>query len=103
MRWQRGRLDRFYLPPAPQMRDRERGEKLVVIGRQKQTISVSPWSPSGSPHALEKRRDGVRRANLDHSVQVANIETKFKRRCRHDEAVGFLDKSRFRLPPLIQR
>ena len=102
MRRKRRSLDRFYRPLTPQKRDRERGKKLIVIGRKEETISVSSLSPRVRP-SLEKRRDRARRSNLFHSVQVANVKTEFECRCCHDKAVRFLNERGLSPPSFIQR
>ena len=44
----------------------------VLIRRQEQTIPETARPPAGTAHALQERRDGRRRIDLNHAIKIAN-------------------------------
>ena len=45
----------------------------VLIRRQEQTIPETARPPAGTAHALQERRDGRRRIDLNHAIKIATV------------------------------
>ena len=74
----------------------------LVRGRQEQTVAGRARPPARPPHPLEERRDGRRRVDLDHAVEVADVDAQLERAGGHDHAVPPLGEGAFGLMPLVE-
>ena len=62
-------------------------EQLHLAGRQKQAVARRPGPPARPADALKQRSDGGRRADLDHPVEVPDVDPELERRGCDDHAV----------------
>ena len=87
MIWQLGWFDRLDIPLFPQ-RDNCRRLKQGILGCcQEKAIPLAAWPPSASPHSLEEVGYGGRRVDLNHAVQIANVNPKLQDTGGDDYAV----------------
>ena len=74
--------------PCRQSRTRRSGpEQGFVARRQEEAIRGAARPPPGPAHPLEERGDRRRGVDLDHPVEVADVDAKLQRACGHDHAV----------------
>jgi hypothetical protein len=95
--------DRVNYLLLPECYDRQGGQEFVIFRRQEQAVSQGSRAAACSTHPLEKGGDRRGSTNLNHAVEIADIETKFQCRRCDDDAVRFIDEGGFRLPPFVER
>ena len=77
-------------------------QQLVsAVARKRRLRRCRP--PSGAAEALQERGDGGRGVELDHPVEVADVDAELERGGRDDDAVPRLRECRLRSPPLVER
>ena len=87
--------------PGEQQACRE--QQVVLAQRQEQAVTPRTRPPSAAAEPLQERGDRERRVDLDHPVQVADVEAELERGRGHDHAVAALGERQLRPPPLVQR
>lgn len=75
---QRWRLHWLHEPLPPEEHDRCRPQERVLSRGEEKAVSLTPRTTTGPAETLEERGHRVRRIDLDHPVEVANIDTKFE-------------------------
>ena len=92
------RLDEARLPELDQPRGLHQG---LVPGRQEEAVARRPWPATRAAHALEEAGHGRRGVDLDHAVEVANVDAQLQDAGGHDHAVVPVGEGVLRLPPLL--
>ena len=80
----------------PKSNQRSGSEQCFVTRRQEQAVGRAVRPPTGAPHPLKERGHRCRCVDLDHPVEVTNIDPKLQRASRHDHAILPLGKCLFR-------
>jgi hypothetical protein len=93
------RLGRHSLEPEPDQRPREK--QGFVRCRKEQTISTRALPSPGPAHALQERGNRTRRIDLDHSVEIANIQTELQGARGNNDAIVAAREGRLGLPALL--
>src|ERR1700686_2926648 len=81
------RQDRFQKPPPPQPYDCSGTQERVVIGCEKEAIPARTLTPTRTAETLEEGCYGVGSIDLNHPIEIADINSEFQRASRHDHAV----------------
>jgi hypothetical protein len=87
------RLCRFDEAFAPKFLDRRRAEQRFRIRRQEQAVSPGVGATASTAESLEEGRNGRRRIDLDHSVEVADVDTEFESAGGDDDAIPAVGES----------
>ena len=70
-------------PRADRPNEREAFDQFVAGQRDQATLGHQPQRMPRPPHPLQERGDRTGRTNLDHQVDVANVEAQLERGGRH--------------------
>ena len=84
----RGRHDRLYISIRPEVQKRSGVEKGRAIGGQEEAIACSSGTPPGPTESLEERGNSSRGVDLNHTIEIAHIETEFEGARRDDHRVA---------------
>jgi hypothetical protein len=103
VRGSRRRNDRIDESRSPERGDAERGEEIIIAGRQKQAVPASADPPPAPPHTLQEGSDRGRSVDLHHPVEIADVDAELERARRDNDAVGLGRERRLGLPPLVDR
>lgn len=96
MHRQRRWLHRLDEPLGPKLHQCSRLQEGFFLGDQEKTVSGRTCASSGAPDTLQKGRDGGRRIDLDHAIQIPNIDAKLQGAGRDDDAILPLAERLFR-------
>jgi hypothetical protein len=88
VRGSRRRNDRIDESRSPERGDAERGEEIIIAGRQKQAVPASADPPPAPPHTLQEGSDRGRSVDLHHPVEIADVDAELERARRDNDAVG---------------
>ena len=94
-----GRLDEA---GGPQLDQPGGAEQALVRGRQEEAVAGRARPPAGAAHPLQERRDGARGVDLDHAVEVADVDPQLQGAGGDDHAVAALGERLLGLPALVQ-
>src|SRR5690606_14534275 len=59
-------------------------DELVAAGREQAPLRLQAQGVTGSPDALQERRDAARRADLADKVDAADVDAELQRRRAHE-------------------
>jgi hypothetical protein len=96
--WRRDGLNELILPKPCQAR---RPDEAVWRRRKKQAIGLCALTPSSTAQTLKKRCDARRGIDLNHAVQIADVDSQFQCAGRHDDAVRSARESFLRSTSLV--
>ncbi len=99
----RGRGDGFDPPVLPQRQQTSSLQQRPLLKAEEQAVAPRPRTSTGATDALQERRHGPRSIDLDHPVQVADVDAELQGRGGHDHAVPGLAEGRLGLPALVDR
>ena len=99
----RGRGDILNEAPAPQEQERCRIEEPVKVRCKEQRVASASGATTGASESLQERRHGPRRIDLDHAVEVADVDAELKRRGGDDDGVLGFGEGLFRASPFVYR
>ena len=99
----RRRGDRLDEPARPGEQQPRREQQVVLAQREEQAVAPRSRPPPAAPEPLQERGDRERRVDLDHPVQVTDVDAELKRGRGHDHAVPPLGERQLRPPPLVKR
>jgi hypothetical protein len=97
------RLHAFDKPFSPEEGDPQSQKQFGVICREEEKIAYRARPATAPPHPLEKAADRWRRADLDYTVQVANVDAQLQRRRSDDSAVRLGSEGSLGLAALVSR
>ena len=89
-------------PGGPQLDQPGGPEQALVGGGQEEAVARRARPPAGAAHPLQERRDGARGVDLDHAVEVADVDAQLQGAGGHDHAVAALGERPLGLPALVQ-
>ena len=91
----RGRVSRFHPGFTPQSANAQGQHQRIVIRAEEQTAAPGAIASASASHALQKRRHRCRCIDLNHMIEIANVNAQFQRRGGHNHAIFFFGKGRF--------
>ena len=89
----RRRRDGLDESAAPGVQQSSREEQVLLIDRAKHAVPHRSGPPSTQSEPLQERGDRGRSVQLDHPVQVADVDAQLERGGGHDHAVAALGES----------
>src|SRR5260370_31061144 len=70
-----------------ELNDRRGAQKAVFFDREKGAVGRFAIAPTSAAHPLHERGDSARSVNLEHMIQIADVDAELKRAGRDDHAV----------------
>ena len=99
----RRRGDRLDEPPRPGEQQARREQQVVLAQGEEQAVAPGLGPPPAAPEPLQERGDREGGVDLDHPVQVTDVDPEFKGGRRDDHAVPPLGERQLRSPTLVKR
>ena len=97
----RGCRDRLHVALRPQPQQPSRPEQRPLVEGEEETVSRRPRPTTGPTQPLQERRDSGGRVDLNHAVEVTDVDAKLQRRGRHDHAVARIGEGGLGSPALV--
>ncbi len=93
--------DRLDVSLGPQVQQARSLQQRVRSCGQEECVPLGAETPPGASEPLQERCHRARSVNLDHAVEVTDVNAEFERRRRDDHAVARLCERRLRSAPLV--
>ena len=74
----------------------------IIVDRQEGAVGARVRAPAGSSHTLQESRDRGRRVDLQHVVEIPDVDAELERACGDDDAVAAILEGRLRRLPLVE-
>src|SRR5690606_14284353 len=78
----------------PEDHERYRAQKRILGRGEEEAVSLTPGAAAGSAETLQEGGHRVRRIDLDHAVEVADVDAQLERARGDNHAVGTLCECR---------
>ena len=99
--WQYGRCGGFDVAAGPQTQQPSGGHERLVRGREEQGVAAGSGPSPRASDALQESSDRRRAVDLDHPVEIADVNAEFQGARRHDHTVAGLGERLLRSSALV--
>ena len=94
--------DGFDVAVVPESQQAGRSQESVVGRCQEQTVPDRPGSAPGAAQPLQKGGDGCRRVDLDHAIEIADVDSQLQGARGDYDAIVALGERLLGTPALVQ-